>query len=124
MSKDVAGVAKQLLDAIERGDVDEVGRLYAPDAAIWHNTDGKTTSREQNLSTLAQFVRAVPERRYTERRIHAWDSGFVEQHVLVGRLANGKELRLNACLICEVKNGQITRLDEYFDSAALAVFRD
>jgi ketosteroid isomerase-like protein len=26
-------------------------------------------------------------------------------------------------IVCEVKNGKVTRLDEYFDSAAVAKFR-
>jgi ketosteroid isomerase-like protein len=30
---------------------------------------------------------------------------------------------LPACIVCQVKNGRITRLDEYFDSAAVEQFR-
>jgi len=66
----------------------------------------------------------VPERRYTDRRIEAFEGGFVDQHLLRGRLASGKEVSMAACLICKVVNGRITRLDEYFDSAALATWRD
>ena len=35
-------------------------------------------------------------------------------------LKDGREVTLAACVVCKVREGKITRLDEYFDSAALA----
>ena len=116
-------LAKRFFDAIEAGDVEAVGVIYAPDAVIWHNTDGAEQGREDNLKTLAGVVRFLSERRYTERRVGAFPGGFVEQHVLTGRRPDGQSVSLAACIVCQVKDGQITRLDEYFDSAALAQFR-
>jgi ketosteroid isomerase-like protein len=50
--------------------------------------------------------------------------GFVQQHVLRGtRKHDGERLALPACIVCAVKDGKITRLDEYFDSARVAEFR-
>jgi len=40
--------------------------------------------------------------------------------VLRGTSRSGQALELPACLICTVKDGHITRLEEYFDSAQLA----
>jgi ketosteroid isomerase-like protein len=116
-------LAKHFFDAIEKGDIDAVRTIYAPDAVIWHNTDGLASTREENLKVLTNFIKAVPSRRYTERRVGVFDGGFVQQHLLKAKLANGKDLALACCIVCEVKDGRITRLDEYFDSAALAVFR-
>ena len=123
MTENTLALAKRFFDAIEKGDIDTVGAIYAPDAVIWHNNDGLETTREDNLKVLTNFIKAVPERRYLERRVGAFDGGFVQQHLLKGKLANGKDLALACCIVCEVKDGRITRLDEYFDSAALAVFR-
>lgn len=120
---DIRELATRFFDAIEAGDTAIVREIYAGGARIWHNTDGKESTREENLRTLEGFIQAVPTRRYTNRRLVAFDSGFVEQHLLVGTLANGKEVSLPACIVCEVQEGRITRLDEYFDSAALAAWR-
>jgi len=125
MSADaIRKLANDFLDAIEHGDIETVQSIYAPDAVVWHNTDNIAQPVADNLATLANFIKFVPQRRYTDRRIEAFDGGFVDQHLLKGRLASGKEVSMAACLICKVVNGRITRLDEYFDSAALATWRD
>jgi ketosteroid isomerase-like protein len=49
--------------------------------------------------------------------------GVDPQHVLRAQLKNGRELALPACIICVVKHGRITRLDEYVDSAPLSALR-
>lgn len=117
-------LANDFLDAIERGDIETVQSIYAPDAVVWHNTDSIAQPVADNLATLTSFIKYVPERRYTDRRIEAFDGGFVDQHLLKGKLVSGKEVSMAACLICKVVNGRITRLDEYFDSATLAAWRD
>jgi ketosteroid isomerase-like protein len=117
-------LANDFLDAIERGDIETVQSIYAPDAVVWHNTDNIAQPVTDNLATLTNFIKYVPERRYTNRRIEAFDGGFVDQHLLKGKLVSGKEVSMAACLICKVVNGRITHLDEYFDSATLATWRD
>jgi len=116
-------LADRLFKAIERSDVDAVAAIYAPDATIWHNTDGKVETPEQNLSGLRQFVALSSARAYTEIRRAPTPSGFVQQHVLRAQLKNGREFVLPACIICVVKSGRITRLDEYLDSAPLSALR-
>jgi ketosteroid isomerase-like protein len=124
MSHDaIRNLAQRFFAAIERGDLEAVQAIYAPGAIVWHNTDGIAGSVADNLKTLANFIRFVPERRYTEQRLEIFDGGFAEQHLLKGKLANGKEVSLAACIVCRVADGRITRLDEYFDSAALAAWR-
>lgn len=116
-------VAKAFFDAIERGDVQAVAGCYADDAVIWHNTDGLETSKAENIAVLTNFVAGIPVRRYEDRRLAAFPGGFVQQHVLRLELPDGRKKELPACLVCEVKDGKITRLDEYFDSAQVAALR-
>lgn len=120
----VEALARRFFDAIERGDVDEVRSIYAPDAVIWHNTDGIETTPAENVAVLTAFVGRISERRYEARRLQAFPGGFVQQHVLTGVRRDGRRLQLPACLVCSVKDGRITRLDEYFDSAAVAPWRE
>ena len=116
-------LADRFFAAIPKGDLDSVRAIYAPDAVIWHNNDQATQNVEQNLQVLAWVAKNIAGLRYEEIRRHVTPSGFVQQHVLRGTAPNGKPLELPACILCTVKNGRITRLDEYLDSAQLAVLR-
>jgi ketosteroid isomerase-like protein len=114
-------VADKLFAAIPRGDIAAVRALYAPNAEIWHNHDGVTQDPASNLRVLDWVVRNIRELRYEEIRRQATPSGFVQQHVLRGIAPNGKPVEVPACIVCAVSGGRITRLDEYLDSAQLAV---
>lgn len=119
-SDSLRDLAVRFFDAIERGDIETVREIYAPEVAIWHNTDGQTSTREENVEVLRGFVHRIPQRRYQERRCDVFPGGFLHQHVLAGVRRDGMRLRLPACIVCRVVDGHITRLDEYFDGAALA----
>ena len=126
MSDDAAmrDLAKRFFDCVEAGDVDELVACYAPDAKIWHNTDRQEQGPEDNRKTLAGMVMRIVDRVYADRRVEVFASGFVQQHVLQGtRKHDNVRVELPACIVCAVKDGKITRLDEYFDSAGVAEFR-
>ena len=90
---------------------------YAPDAKIWHNNDGLEQTVDQNLRVLKWMIRTLPERNYRVLRLEALSDGFLQQHVLEATLPDGRTWTLDACVICRVADGLITRLDEYLDSA-------
>jgi uncharacterized protein len=115
-------VADRLFKSIERGDVAAIrNTVYAPNAKIWHNNDGKTQTVEENLAVLKWVVENIGEISYSDTRLQATETGFVQQHVLRGRLKlSGKSFELPACIVCTVEDGRITRLDEYLDSAHTA----
>lgn len=50
------------------------------------------------------------------RRAQATD-GVLQQHVLRGRLPSGAEVELHAAMYLQVRDGHITRIEEYLDSA-------
>lgn len=117
---EILSVASRFFTAIERGNIDEVRSIYAPDAVIWHNTDRLDSTVAENLAVLAAFVKRIQQRRYENRRVEVFATGFTQQHLLTGVRADGLRLELPACVICQVEQGRITRLDEYFDSASVA----
>jgi ketosteroid isomerase-like protein len=120
---ETAALAKRFFDCIEAGDVDALVACYSPGAEIWHNADGQVQGPQDNRATLSALVRHFADRRYAERRLDVFPGGFVQQHVLKAtRVRDGAKVALAACLVCRVKDGRITRLDEYFDSAAVAAF--
>ena len=117
-------VAERFFKAIEQADIETVRDCYARDAVIWHNIDGKEKSCDENIVALKSMVARISDRRYEQRRLHVFESGFVQQHVLRGtRTLDGQAVELIACIVCEVIDGKITRLDEYLDSPQVAEFR-
>lgn len=117
-------IADRLFKAIERGDVAAIREIYAPHTTIWHNFDGVEQSVDENLAVLKWVVANIAEIAYTEIKRQPTPTGFVQQHVLRGRMkSSGKEVAIPACIVCIVEGGRITRLDEYLDSAQTAVLR-
>jgi ketosteroid isomerase-like protein len=113
-------LAERLFKAIEAADIDAVKEIYAPDAEIWHNTDGLTQSPAENVRTLTWVTTNLKDLAYTEIRRSATDDGFVQQHVLVATNRAGQRVEVPACIVVRIADGHITRLDEYIDSANVA----
>lgn len=122
--QDIAAMATRFFNAIEQGDIETMQHSFMPDAAIWHNTDELIVTPAQTAQTLTNMVLRIKDREYADRRLTVFPGGFVQQHVLRGtRVHDNVKVRLPCAIICEVKNGRIKRLDEYFDSAHVAEFR-
>ena len=113
----IDGLATSFFSAIERGDLDAVRAAYAPHAVVWHNTDRREQNVDENLRVLAWVVGNIAERTYGEIRRVVVEDGFVQQHVLSGVGPHGARFSLPAMMRVWVHDGQITRLDEYLDSA-------
>lgn len=118
--QDHLDLARRFIGAIEAGDIDAVRACYAPDAKVWHNNDGVEQSVDENIRVLKWVIRTLPDRRYRILRLEALPDGFLQQHVLEATLPNGKPWSTDACLVVRAKDGRITRLDEYLDSARSA----
>lgn len=117
---DYVDLARRFVAAIQAGDADAVRTFYAPDAKIWHNIDDVEQTVDQNLKSLAWFVRTLPDRTYRVQRIAPLPDGFLQQHVLEATLPNGERWAMDACVVVRVENGKIARLDEYLNSAKTA----
>lgn len=108
-------LAERFFSAVERGDLDAVKAIYAPDGRIWHS-HLREQSVEENLRVLAWMARNLTNRRYRVHRRVAIPGGFLQQHTLEAVTAGGP-FSMPACIVVEVKNGRIGRLEEYLDSA-------
>jgi ketosteroid isomerase-like protein len=113
-------LCERFFAAVAAGDLDAVRAMYAPDAAIWHNNDGLEQTVEQNMRILRWATSAISGFHYEDVRRRATADGFIEEHVMRGTAPNGEELRVHTCLVCTVRDGRITRVNEYFDSAQIA----
>jgi ketosteroid isomerase-like protein len=119
MSDDTDTIASEFFAAIERGDLDAVRELYSPEARIWHNVTGQSQTREDNLSLLRYFTGRVSERRYEVLAREFFPGGFVQRHVLHGKLESGELVAAPVCVVVHVSRGKIERLFEYLDPASV-----
>lgn len=115
--------AEHFVTALQRGDTEVVRACYAPDAKLWHNTDGIEQTVDQNMKVLAWFQAKLKGLHYRIVRREALADGFLQQHVLEAELPDGQPFRLHACVVVKLENGLIARLDEYLDSAEVAVLQ-
>ena len=116
---DVNELADRFFAALEAGDIAAVREVYAPDAEIWHNTDGLVQSPDDNARTLGWITTNLRDVSYTKVKRSATEDGFVQQHVLVATNRAGARIEVPACIVTTVRDGRITRLDEYLDSACV-----
>jgi ketosteroid isomerase-like protein len=112
-------IASAFFAAIERGDLAAVRELYSPRAEIWHNVTGRSQTREENLALLRYFTERVSERRYEVLARELFRGGFVQRHILHGKLASGELVAAPVCLVVYVSEGRIERLFEYLDPATV-----
>jgi ketosteroid isomerase-like protein len=116
-SDDPFTVAERFFAAIENGDIATVEALYAEDVVVWHNTDRKEKTKAESLSNIRWGLAALRDLRYLQvRRTHT-EHGFVQQHLFEAIQADGSKVQQEMVTICTVRDGRITRLDEYCDSA-------
>jgi ketosteroid isomerase-like protein len=109
--------ADRLFTAVEKGELEELRNIFAQDAKIWHNTDNRSIDVSTSIRSIRAIQRSATEFRYTDIRRGPLPTGFVQQHVLMIRLANGQLIADRACCICSVVAGRIAHMDAYHDSA-------
>ena len=117
----IDAIANRLIAAIEAGDRHALGAVYADDVVVWHNTDQVEMTKEQNLASLDALAAMTTARRFTDVRRHGIDGGFVQQHVLNLDWGSGSGA-LPGCVVVQVRDGLISRIDEYLDGATIASF--
>ena len=121
--QEILDFAERFVAHIQAGDGEAMRACYAPEAKIWHNTDGIEQTIDENIKVLNWFVRTLPDRKYTVLRREALKDGFLQQHILSATLPDGTPWQMDACCVIRMADGVITHLDEYIDSAAGAKLR-
>jgi len=113
---EILALARRFFDAVVRGDLEAVRAIYASDAVIWTAADPAERTPAENLAVLGWIKKNVRDFRYEDVRCQATSTGFVEQHTTCGTAPSGAEFRFPACLVVHLKDGRITRLEEYFEA--------
>jgi ketosteroid isomerase-like protein len=122
MTTDTAAVhalADRFVAVLERGDEAELAQLYHPDLRFTIRTAGATYDRDaalRNFRTMWPHLHDV-EVEVVDRQIT--ELGFLSQQVLRATIADGTRLSVPMCMIFQLRDGRIVRIDEYFDAAAV-----
>jgi ketosteroid isomerase-like protein len=125
----IVDVADRLFSAIEKSDVDAVDQLWSEGIAVWRSGARRDDDKARALRVIGWFVTVTTERHYEILDRQLFDSGtisgFVQQHVLHATGHAGQLIALRVCIVIRVDtNGQIDRIDEYFDPAGIAPLLD
>ena len=113
-------VADAVFDAIERGDIARLTHLWADDIEVWHSNDGIVQDKAQNLAVLGFMAEHTASIEYVDPIRDLTATGFVQRHVLRLTFADGRVAELPIAIFAAVRDGQVTRIDEYVDSAHVA----
>ena len=115
----VRALARTLVSAMESYDSAGVRECYAPDMRFWHNAFDTEMSGGEHIKLMEKhYFHRYLNPKYINSRIDLIEGGFVLQHILTARLADdGGEVRMPICVVARVKDGRITRIDEYLTMA-------
>jgi ketosteroid isomerase-like protein len=119
---EIRELCETFFDAYQDRRVDILERVLADDCIIWHNVFGKETTKQHNLSHFHDSYRGQRRRTYDDRIVNTFHDGFVIQYQLGGVQHSGHRGSLWICIVATVRDGQITRIDEYMDSGRFAAW--
>lgn len=114
----------RFFDAIERNDYETLESCYAPELVMWHSHDNLYQSRADNLAMLKKGMESGNKSRYKNRRVRAFEGGFVQQHTLFVTYPTGFVGQMDVCFIGYTRDGMISRGYEYFDTGQVGKFLD
>ena len=119
---EIRELCETFFDAYQDRRVDILERVLADDCVIWHNVFGRETTKQDNLERYHDSYRDQRRRTYDDRIVNTFHDGFVIQYQLRGVMTNGHTGSLWICIVARVRDGRITRIDEYMDSGRFAAW--
>ena len=119
VARDTVEILDTLFAAIERADLETVGALYAEGVEVWHNVTGEALDKAGSLDLLGYWCHKVTGIRYEVLERRTYDGGAFQRHIVHGD-ADGAVIAAEICIVFHVRDGNITRIFEYLDPAAVA----
>lgn len=108
-------LARRFVRALNEKDEATIREIYSPDARIWHNFDDKYQTIDENMKGMYWMHKRLSGINYDVVSLTELPDGYLQEHVLRGKLASGEDFAMAACVICTVKDGRVTGLREYLD---------
>jgi len=117
---DLEALLDRTFGAAEAGDWDTFRAAFADDAILRQNV-GKAQPIDKAMVGLPKYTADGTTLEYQNVRRVVGESGITEMHDAVFTKPDGREIRIDICVVMQVNAaGKIIRADEYLDSAAAA----
>ena len=107
----------RLYDALARGDVAAMRACCAPDVRFWHCFDGIAQTLDEAVQGWKGLIAHAKTRHSEDVRSIPTGDGLVQQFLFVVRTPAGERKAWPLCVVVKLKDGLITRVDEYIDRA-------
>jgi hypothetical protein len=112
-------MAKRFIDALHAGTPEAVS--LAPHAVLWHNFDEVEMPASGSFATFAVIRTVLPDFRFDDvRAAMVLEQISIAQYTIKASLPDGSTVRAPGCVVVTTHEGQITRVEEYVDTAQLA----
>jgi ketosteroid isomerase-like protein len=108
-------LARRFVRALNEKDEVAIREIYSPEVRIWHNFDGKYQTIDENLKGMYWIHKRLSAIDYDVVRLIELPDGYLQEHVLRGKLPSGESFAMPACVICTVQDGRVVSLREYLD---------
>jgi ketosteroid isomerase-like protein len=112
-------VIDRLFDALSAGDLETARECLTPNVRLWHSFDQVAMDREAAMGGFADFISNFAARSFVDVRRHAIEGGFVQQHLMTATRHSGEVLAWPVCIVVQIDDDRIVRLDEYIDRAGI-----
>ena len=115
---EIRELCEAFFDAYENRRVDDLDRLYADDCIIWHNVFGKRDDARREPRRASRRLQG-PAPPHVQRPHHQHVPRRLRHPVHAERRAAQRPPgALWICIVGRCRDGKITRIDEYMDSAS------
>lgn len=106
-------------DAVGSGNVERMREVIAEQATVWENLDGKTRTFADVGRFHAILASKLDGLRFENVRLTPTSRGYIEQHDKILVRKSGEECRSSTCMVVEVEDGRIVKVEEYLDRDTL-----
>lgn len=113
-------LAHGMFDALSRGDRDAVVAAVTEDAVVWQNYDDREKPFSDRIDGLMRASQVSTGFRYADRRYLALPDGLLLQHRLQGSISKSGAFDAPIIVRAFIRDGRLSRFEEYFDQKALA----
>ena len=88
------------------------------DAIVWHSFDRVMMRPDDVVKSWEGMATSFTDRSVTDVRRQQTATGYVQQHLFVVRGKDGVRKAWPVCIVVQIRDGRIARLDEYIDLSA------
>jgi ketosteroid isomerase-like protein len=118
-AKEVAMTGTNIIDrffgTMENCDIATLRDCLTEDAIVWHGYDRIAMHVEDVVKAWEAMASNFTQCGITDVRRLPTPSGYVQQHLFVVSLKDGTRKAWPVCIVVQIRNGKIARIDEYID---------